>query len=332
MVKQLIKDNYSLLLGLFFLVLVISGLSFWLGYLNGYAADAELNGQASERHEKGYRFISPLLECQAPASFSSQLSRLGDDLEKTVKTAINSDLVSHVSVYLRDLNNGPWVGINQNEKFSPASLMKVPIMISYLKAAELNPDLLKKKITVTMDQDDTLSQNIRPAEMVVTGEEYSVEELIRRMIRYSDNLAANTLLQHADIGLLDKTYYDLGVNVPNSGDENFLTVREYASFFRILYNSSYLSRQMSELALQILSTTEYSDGIVSGVPSYITVAHKFGERRYEDTLQLHDCGIVYRSDSPYLLCIMTRGDDFQKMKSVIHNLSEQAFQVYQVRK
>ncbi len=308
------------------------GLFFWLGYSVDLYVDSLSKEQPTELHERGYRFISPLLECQSSASNNREISQLREGLNETVNSAIDNKVVSHVSIYFRDLNNGPWIGVNQNEKFSPASLMKVPIMISYLKLAELNHNLLNSKLKVTMSPVDAMSQNILPSEVIISGQEYTVEELIRRMIRYSDNLAANTLLQYGDLNLLDKTYEDLGVSVPEESEENFLSVRDYASFFRILYNSSYLNREMSELALQILSTAEYSEGIVAGVPSYITVAHKFGERRIESSLQLHDCGIVYRSDSPYLLCIMTRGNDFDKMKNVISDLSKQVFSFYKLNK
>lgn len=307
---------------------ILLGSFFWLGYVRGLAVETRLKNQGTELHEEGYRFISPLLECQTQSSHNNNFLELKTALDSIIDQFINKGYISQASVYLRDLNNGPWIGINEGEKFSPASLMKVPIMISYFKWAEYDPDILNKKVVVVLDADDTISQNIIPSETVITGEEYTIGDLISRMIRYSDNLAANTLLQHADTDLLDKTYQDLGIKIPFDGGENFLTVHDYAGFFRILYNSSYLSRDMSELALQILSTTEYNDGIVSGVPSYITVAHKFGERRIGDVLQLHDCGIIYRSNSPYLLCIMTRGDEFSEMKSVINDLSEKAFQTY----
>lgn len=92
-----------------------------------------------------------------------------------------------------------------------------------------------------------------------------------------------------------------------------LTVKEYASFFRILFNSSYLSADNSERALNLLAHTEYHDALPS--PQGVVVAHKFGEAGTENIeRQLHDCGIVYLPDHPYLACIMTRGRDAEKLK------------------
>jgi len=267
-----------------------------------------------------------------PVAYSNSLASLENTLTDKSSEFIRDKKVSHVSIYLRDLNNGPWIGINENEKFSPASLMKVPILISYLKWTEDEPGLLDKKFKVTMTREETISQNISSPQQVVSGQEYSVKELLDYMILYSDNLAANTLLQNIDTRRLDETYVDLGVAIPDlNNPENFITVREYASFFRMLFNSSYLSRETSERALELLSRVSFDKGIVAGVPAYISVAHKFGERRLPDSVQLHDCGIVYRSNSPYLLCIMTRGQNFSDMEAVIKELSSISFEGFKTK-
>jgi len=75
--------------------------------------------------------------------------------------------------------------------------------------------------------------------------------------------------------------------------------------------------------LEFLSQVEFKEGIVAGVPRDVVVSHKFGERGTADsnTLQLHDCGIVYYPSNPYLLCVMTRGSDFEKLKEVIKTIS-----------
>jgi hypothetical protein len=52
------------------------------------------------------------------------------------------------------------------------------------------------------------------------------------------------------------------------------------------------------------------------------VAHKFGERIMGDSFQLHDCGIVYYPDNPYLLCVMTKGHDFYKQQTAIQIISK----------
>ena len=72
-----------------------------------------------------------------------------------------------------------------------------------------------------------------------------------------------------------------------------------------------------------MAATDYHDALPAGVPPNIAVAHKFGEAGTGDTdRQLHDCGIVYFPDHPYLACIMTRGDDTGELKDSIAAISK----------
>lgn len=102
-------------------------------------------------------------------------------------------------------------------------------------------------------------------------------------------------------------YEDIGLFDQADEVHNIMSVTEYTSCFRILFNSSYLSRERSELALRYLALPDFTLGINKGVPPDITVAQKYGEHAYLDVKELHDCGIVYYPNMPYLLCIMTKG-------------------------
>jgi hypothetical protein len=110
-------------------------------------------------------------------------------------------------------------------------------------------------------------------------------------------------------------------------DDEFLSVQTYESFFRILYNASYLSRNASNWALDILSKSEFETGLIAGVPQTIKVSHKFGEKSdaRDGTVQLHDCGIVYYPNKPYLLCVMTKGPNIQLLDNVIAEISRITF-------
>ena len=102
-----------------------------------------------------------------------------------------------------------------------------------------------------------------------------------------------------------------------------MNVKEYSSFFRVLYNSSYINKESSEFALELLAESKFTEGIKSGVPKNIVVSHKFGEQINKNSLlQLHDCGIVYAPKKPYILCVMTRGNNFDELADIIKNISK----------
>jgi beta-lactamase class A len=271
----------------------------------------------------GFKLINPLLECDQ-ANLNSELQPFKSKVENLVNNHLKSGSASHISVYFRDMNNGPWFGINEKEDFAPASLLKVPVMMSLFKQAESDPTLLQKTITATQSANPNDPATIKPKNSMLPGKNYTMGELVEKMIASSDNYAVALIYQNFDLSKLLKTYQDLGVSgSSNQSPDQYMNVKTYASFFRILFNSSYLNPEMSEKALEILSQSEFTEGLRAGIPNAITVAHKFGEREISnlELVQLHDCGIVYYPTHPYLLCIMTRGKDIPSLASIIKNLS-----------
>lgn len=300
-----------------FLTIFLSGF-----YSHQYFFSTTTPTQTENRLNGDYQFINPLLECNnSPISKDTNLDNLKFKLEKQFE--------DNTSIYYRDMNNGPWFGIHEKEYFSPASLIKVPLLMAILKKAETDPNILDKKIVNTLTYDPK-TQNIQPKVTLDPNQEYTVKQLIEQMIIYSDDISFNLLNQQLTAKEIINVYNDLGVDISKAmvdPNGNIITVKAYASFFRILFNASYLSPKMSEYALNLLSKTDFKDGLVAKIPKNIISAHKFGERQYLDTglKQLHDCGIIYLPNKPYLLCIMTRGDNFDNLKSTISHASKTVF-------
>lgn len=281
--------------------------------------------------ENSYEFINSELGCQI--SEQDELEKL-DILEKEIDNFVDAAVVANkvtvVSVFFRDLKSKRWFGVNENENYSPASLLKLPLMMAYLKFAEIKPEIFSERILYQENEVESRAQNIKPTRSIEKGKSYTVEELINYMIVYSDNKATSLLYKNIDPVIFNRVYIDLGVYFPISGglEQNFLSVKTYAAIFRTLYNASYLNRSMSEKALKLLSKVEFKEGLVAGVPSSIKVVHKFGEMSVVDPtnknvlgLALHDCGIIYHPDFPYILCVLTRGENFENLQNVIKGIS-----------
>lgn len=324
---------------LFFIALATASLGYYIGRYTGKEkgkdiAIAEKHHEVQEIRESGYKFISPLLECQDLASSSrSSMIILEKKLKDYISEVKSENRASHVSVYFRDLSNGPWIGIGENELFSPASLLKVPIMIAALHKAEPehSPGFLSKTINYTKHTEDLTNPNITNHALIKIGNSYTVDQLINNMIAYSDNEAKNLLLMNIEETILNKVYSDLGIDVPVlRSPDDFMSVKDYSSFFRMLYNATYLNKAMSEKGLEYLSHSDFKKGLVAKLPADIVVAHKFGERGLAESniKQLHDCGIVYKKGKPYLICVMTRGNDFDELASVISDVSSMVYESY----
>lgn len=285
----------------------------------------EVENTLSEIRTGGYKFTNPLLDCDNfnPSVLKAHVDLI-NSLNDYVKNALLNEDATQISVYFRSLNNGPWIGINEKEYYTPASLLKLPILIATLKKAENDPALLKMHINYNTPYDTIYKPNIKDTTCIRLGKAYSVDELLRFMIVHSDNEAKEILVHLISNDYIMNVMEELGVNLKNRNFSiDFISVKEYSSFYRILYNASYLNRNMSEKALELLSQTNYNKGITNKLPKDLVVSHKFGERGFEnsDLKQLHDCGIIYLPGNPYLLCVMSRGYDFDKLSKVISDIS-----------
>lgn len=262
-------------------------------------------------------------------------------LREYIEAETQAGRLKEVAVYFRDLERGPVFEINAELEFSPASLFKVPLMVAYLSLADSNPLLLQTELTYTGIEVES-GQNYPPPNELQVGKTYTIQDLLFRLIAYSDNKAYYILqrfLEKAYPGqdIFGDTFREMGIVLDNHQGEWVISVRRYASVFRQLYNASYLSPERSQQALEMLRQTAFAQGLVAGVPATIPVAHKFGELSLTtaadsvEIKRLYDCGIVYFPGNPYLLCVMTRGFNFGDLEKVITQVSEMVYQEVESR-
>lgn len=276
---------------------------------------------------KGYTYTSPLLAYDIEGTPTNTWTAA---LESKINTFIDQEKASKnvdsISVYLRSYG-GPVIDINPSEQFTPASLNKIPLMITIFKMAEDNPAFLDQNVTIPDGTDANGQVEVPPSSVLEPGHTYTVEQAVERMIISSDNNAYQALIKIADIPTYEQTYKDLNIDLQTDGGPpvDFITTKQYSYFLRILYNSTYLNRDYSEKALDLLTQVDYKDGLVAGVgDSSVKVAHKFGiGTKLSSTggvsRELHDCGIVYYSGTNYLLCVMTKSSG--TLSQVTHSIS-----------
>ncbi|HSB32188.1 MAG TPA: serine hydrolase [Candidatus Sulfobium mesophilum] len=289
-----------------------------------------------ESREGTFRFIRAFVESNAPGKdhLASELKPFQYKVNALIENSLKSGSAAAVSVYFRDLNNGNWFGIREHEKFSPKSLLKVPLMIAYFKWAESSPLVLRKTLTysgkdIGAGQDHGVHVN-----GLDLGKSYTVNDLIFRMIVHDDMAAYSLLYANLPPGRLDKVFKDLYVEYDPQKQEDSLSLNAFAAFYRVLYNSSYLSEEMSEKALRYLSKSSFRNGMVSGVPPNIEIASKQGERtittskegEQQEFQQLHEFGIIYHPNRPFLLGVMTRGNDVEHLAKVIRDITRLVYE------
>ncbi len=283
--------------------------------------------QASLSEE--FRFIRQSLQPDARnAPKIRELKPFRYKVDALISEQVGSGKAASVAVYFRDLDNGNWFGIADQEPFSPENQLKIPLMIAYFKRAEANPLVLRKKLTVAAPLGSNEQRFIRPPRMLEAGRSYTVNDLIFRMIAYGDNEAYALLNANLPAKHRDKIYRDLYVDYDPQKENDTLSLSAYASFFRVLFNASYLSEEMSEKALRFLSHSSFRSGIAAGIPPYVDLASKAGERTLQssedgpDVVQLHEFGIIYHPRRPFLLGITVRGSDYDDLAGVIRDVTK----------
>lgn len=311
---------------------------FLLGGLLGsalvYSLDHLTSLQATdsvlEKRAVSEKRVWPLLGCFHPHSSFQDLN-LKDAVEAPLQELSKEKNVS-ISVFTKSYPDGFWYGYNENASFKMGSLFKVISLINYLHQSEANAKILDEKIK--FDDPDLIryydAQGYEPKEKMKLGETYSIRQLLERMIIYSDNVAS-VLLEKRDNKL---SFKNLAVQLDTPIYEGVapfrpITIKEFSNFFQILFNGTFLNRENSEWALELLTKADFQGGIRSVVPENIPISHKFGEAYIDGIHYFNHCGIVYQPQNPFLLCLSIQGKNEADLISAAKTVAELVYQAHQ---
>lgn len=329
------KDKYVFLTVVGIIVFSFIGYSFGV-YIEKvrYASFLKSFKNIRENSDK-YTFINPLIGgVSAPATDVGLYADIQADIVSYLKQEkAKGELYDH-SFYFRDMSTGLWFGDKEASSFFPASLFKLPIAIAIYKQVEEVPNFLTSEILYTQEIASANDiKQLNAESNLVVGRSYTVESLTAKMLMDSDNGAKNLLLSVLDKKYLTQLFALTSLVDPTSSQTYEVSSRKYSLFLRVLYGSSYLNEEHSELLLSMLSKSTFKDGLVAGLPQYVPVAHKFGTYEFPEsingkeilTMQLHDCGVIYHTDRPYIICLMTKGRDAASLFKVISHVSKMVY-------
>jgi beta-lactamase class A len=277
---------------------------------------------SSEKRRGQTEFVNPLLECNNPNT-EIENSALKSELE-TFITKLEQEKNVRISLYFKYYRDASSLSIHPAEAIMPGSLTKVALLMGYLKRAESDSLYLEQEIKFA---DKNLLgyyevQGVQPSSRLKLGKTYKIKELLEAAIVRSDNVASVLLELFDHQAMLKQLAIELDVPLHKGAiPHREITIREYASLFKVLFNSAYLNASSSNKALFMLSKSEYRDGIVAGIPSNIRVAHKFGESTDGESHYFNHCGIVYSKSGPYLLCVAAKGKEDRILSEITKDVS-----------
>ena len=105
-------------------------------------------------------------------------------------------------------------------------------MIAFMRMNEKDPNTLNKKITFT--HEFTTGKNpVFLSKSIQLGKSYTIQELLKYMISYSDNNATMLLNENLDLETFGKVFTDLGIEKPdwNAGQVS-ISAKDFSLFMK----------------------------------------------------------------------------------------------------
>lgn len=241
-------------------------------------------------------------------------------------SALVAPYAESVAVAVVSLGEGGGFSINGDERFVSASMIKLLILAEYMQqvdAGMLDPDGIH-----VLDESDMVGG----AGVVAgssSGATFTYDELACHMIKYSDNTAANILIDTLGMEAINHRASALGLAQTElqrkmmhfDGDaENYISANDAAALLCGIAQHGLASDSTSEVAESYLLEQADSEGLVAGLPSSVRFGHKTGAL---DSVR-HDGGIVY-GESPYVIVVLTSLDE-AKANSLMEEISRMVYE------
>ncbi len=282
------------------------------------------------------------LLCLSCLSMPHAAGSLPGEVERVIARQGKTRLIA---VAYKNLGTGVTFSVQDRERFHAASTMKVPVMMAlfdavdqgYLRLGEPIPirnefHSIMDGSTFTLDPKEDGDPDLHQA----AGQTRPVEDLIRRMIVRSSNLATNLLIDKIGPGTVMDLMrrieaYDIrilrGVEDEKAFEarmNNTVTAHDLLIALDAIAGGKEFTRASSDRMIDILKAQEFNEKIPAGLPAGTPVAHKTGDI----TGIHHDMAIVYPpGEKPYILVVLTAGfPDAKTADPVIAEISRVVWQ------
>jgi beta-lactamase class A len=269
--------------------------------------------------ENDYKLVHPILIADVKGE-DKKYNQLKEKISGYIESNKKSFNITSASVYFNELNAGSHFSINQEQQYSLNNYSRIGMCVNLLKQNENNPSFLEKQILFKGSSSPSSSG-------MIANQTYSIKNLINRMVADYDLCAKELLIPMIDSKIRKNIFDAIQVQLPDKPDKPIkMTVSDYSKFLKLFYNAGFLSIDDSEFMLQLLTHTKYINGITKYLESNIKVSHFYSKNEDVSAKQLNEFGVIYLHDKPYLLGIMTEGNNMEKQSSVIADISRMVFE------
>lgn len=241
-------------------------------------------------------------------------SVLKEDIEKYV-----SKYEGRYGISFIDIKNQKGFGINDEERYFAASTFKIPLNLYLYKGITLGAINRNDYLVYSKEDYEDGAGIIK--DKFSYGKSFTIKELSRLSLVYSDNIAANMIIRLVGKNNVKDYMREIGgVVVEDSNNvscpkDMVIYMKEVYDFYQ---NNAVLGKELMDSFLNV----ELKDRIPRGVPKDIMVANKTGNLLGV----VNDVAIVFH-DTPYIVAIMTDGvTEDEEANEVIANISKKIYQ------
>lgn len=229
------------------------------------------------------------VERPEPPDYDSLLARLNQMLDSAG---------GNWGVYVWEADTGKEYGINEDRTFLAASTNKLPLLLYVYRLIERG-ELSRDDMLTYLGSD--YQEGTGTIQDSPIGTEFSLREVLTRLIEQSDNVAKNMLYRLVGRDSVRDYIWSVGLTDTDLAWANQTTPRDMGLLLQLLYRNQVVVPELTEEILDLMTGTEFEERL----PKYlegVQVAHKVG--MYGDSVS--DVGIVL-GQKPYVICVYSEG-------------------------
>jgi beta-lactamase class A len=265
---------------------------------------------------------------EVPEDEREQVDKRLEDARQEIEDYAD-DYKGTAGVYVQDLKGGWGYGVNPDEIFFSASVIKIPLLVAVFRKIDEGEISLNDSFkTETGDW----AGGAGWLQWEEAGTSHTVQDYLWMMMTQSDNVATNALLRHVGgPGYVNEVADSLGAShtflyqkvtseraaVPSL--DNRTTPRDMATLLGKVYTGEVTSPESSQKMVEIMYQNNLQSSIKDGLPEDVEAAKKGGwlYKVYDEA------AIVWHEDHPYVVAIFSKhgSEDVEVGKALLKGIS-----------
>ncbi len=234
-------------------------------------------------------------------------------------------LQGKIGFYYENLVDGDTLTYNENESFTAASVIKVPIFMYTAKLVSEGKLSWDQKVLVK-EEDKKPSCG---ALLSLSGDlEVDIDSLCKLMITLSDNTATNMMMRVCGIQNIQSWLEEMGFTSTkiqrelfdseafDRGLDNYIGPKEIGKLYKLTYNREFISEEISKK----IEDTLLLQQIRHKIPGYIGRKKKIANKTGEDGNTTHDSAIVF-AKKPFVLVITSNDTNVPETERFIREIA-----------